>query len=34
MSHLIKYRYFMVFDKQQMEGAITVGELLERLKEM
>ena len=29
-----QYRYFMVFDKQQMEGAITVGELLERLKEM
>ncbi|WP_302614643.1 hypothetical protein, partial [uncultured Alistipes sp.] len=28
------YRYFMVFDKQQMDGAITVGELLERLKEM
>lgn len=29
-----QYRYFMVFDKQQMDGAITVGELLERLKEM
>ena len=28
------YRYFMVFEKQQMEGAITAGELLERLKEM
>ncbi len=28
------YRYFMVFEKQQMEGAITVGELLDRLKEM
>ena len=28
------YRYFMVFDKQQMDGAITVGELLDRLKEM
>lgn len=29
-----RYRYFMVFNKQQMDGAITVGELLERLKEM
>ncbi|MBD5584938.1 MAG: DEAD/DEAH box helicase family protein [Clostridia bacterium] len=29
-----QYRYFMVFNKQQMDGAITVGELLERLKEM
>lgn len=29
-----KYRYFMVFDKQQMDGAITVNELLDRLKEM
>lgn len=29
-----QYRYFMVFDKQQMDGAITVGELLDRLKEM
>lgn len=29
-----QYRYFMVFDKQQMDGAITVGELLERLKDM
>lgn len=28
------YRYFMVFDKKQMDGAITVSELLERLKEM
>lgn len=28
------YRYFMVFDKTQMEGAITVSELLDRLKEM
>ncbi|HIW97428.1 MAG TPA: DEAD/DEAH box helicase family protein [Candidatus Tidjanibacter gallistercoris] len=28
------YRYFMVFDKKRMDGAITVNELLERLKEM
>lgn len=28
------YRYYMVFEKQRMDGAITVGELLERLKEM
>lgn len=28
------YRYFMVFDKKQMDGAITVNELLDRLKEM
>lgn len=29
-----KYRYFMVFDKIQMEGALNVTELLNRLKEM
>lgn len=29
-----KYRYFMVFDKQEMDGAITVGELLDRLRKM
>ena len=29
-----QYRYFMVFNKQQVDGAITVRELLERLKEM
>ena len=28
------YRYFMVFEETRMEGAITVGELLERLKDM
>lgn len=28
------FRYFMVFDKKQMDGAVTVSELLERLKEM
>ncbi|MGN0006994.1 MAG: DEAD/DEAH box helicase [Alistipes sp.] len=28
------YRYFMVFDKQQMDGAITIKELLQRLKNM
>lgn len=29
-----QYRYFMVFDKQEMDGAITVGELLDRLRKM
>lgn len=29
-----QYRYFMVFDKQQMEGAVTVKELLQRLSAM
>lgn len=29
-----QYRYFMVFDKQQMEGAVTVKELLQRLSVM
>ncbi|MBD5397765.1 hypothetical protein HDR62_06530, partial [bacterium] len=29
-----QYRYFMVFDKQQMEGAITVKELIARLTNM
>lgn len=28
------YRYFMVFDKVKMDGALTVNELLERLKNM
>lgn len=28
------YRYFMVFDKQQMEGAVTIKELLQRLSAM
>lgn len=29
-----QYRYFMVFDKQQMDGAVTIKELLQRLKAM
>ena len=29
-----QYRYFMVFDKQQMDGAVTIKELLQRLKSM
>lgn len=29
-----QYRYFMVFDKQQMEGAVTLKELLQRLRAM
>ena len=29
-----QYRYFMVFDKQQMEGAITLTELVQMLKVM
>lgn len=29
-----QYRYFMVFDKQQMDGAVTVKELLQRLGAM
>ncbi|WP_302588733.1 hypothetical protein [Alistipes senegalensis] len=29
-----QYRYFMVFDKQQMDGAVTVKELLQRLSAM
>lgn len=29
-----RYRYFMVFDKQQMDGAVTIKELLQRLKAM
>lgn len=29
-----QYRYFLVFDKQQMEGAITLKELIERLTKM
>ncbi len=29
-----KYRYFMVFDKKQMDGAVTVNELLQRLSKM
>lgn len=28
------YRYFMVFDKQHMDGAVTIKELLQRLKAM
>ncbi len=28
------YRYFMVFDKQQMDGAVTIKELLQRLSAM
>ena len=28
------YRYFMVFDKQQMDGAVTIKELLQRLSVM
>lgn len=28
------YRYFMVFDKKQPEGAITVNELSNQLQEM
>ena len=29
-----QYRYFMVFDKQEMEGAVTIKELLQRLSVM
>ena len=29
-----QYRYFMVFDKQHMDGAVTIKELLQRLKAM
>lgn len=29
-----QYRYFMVFDKQEMEGAVTIKELLQRLNVM
>lgn len=29
-----QYRYFMVFDKQQMDGAVTIKELLQRLSAM
>lgn len=29
-----RYRYFMVFDKQEMEGAVTIKELLQRLSVM
>jgi len=29
-----QYRYFMVFDKQQMNGAVTIKELLHRLSEL
>ncbi len=29
-----QYRYFMVFDKQQMDGAVTIKELLQRLSVM
>lgn len=29
-----QYRYFVVFDKQQMEGAVTLTELVQMLKVM
>lgn len=29
-----QYRYFMVFEKQQMDGAVTIKELLQRLSAM